>query len=111
MVLLSDKSLTIIRNAATAAAIVVLGVLLLGAPAFQSLRANGPSIGAPLVRGADSLVDVLGTSRPAVSRDSLTLLVFIDPTCRACRINSRAYVELSSWAALQSTASRFILLA
>lgn len=96
------------RNVATAAAILAGAYLLLATPARELGIARRARVGSRVVLSSDVATDLHGATVRLLANDSITMLVFVDTACERCRAETKLYVQLRPWAALQGIAVRLV---
>jgi hypothetical protein len=97
------------RNVLLVLAVLALAYLMLGGPTRALLRVRQSGVGRVVLAHADSATTVAGTREALLARDSLTLLIVIDPSDEGTRAQAHAYGRLTRWAQAQKLSRRVLV--
>jgi hypothetical protein len=94
----------------TLAIVAVAAVAVLWQPIAQytTMRKSHVGVQAFEATATVTVTDLDAQRSPLISRDSMTLAVFVEPGCEECRANASAIVALTRWASAQGAATRLL---
>jgi hypothetical protein len=100
---------SIVLTGLTIAALGIFGFAEIGPPLQTMFEQSKTAVGQSSLGPGDSIVDVFDIPHPLLSRDSLTLILFLDAHCGPCRRDAQDYVALAVWSAAQRVATRLVV--